>query len=291
MVTGGSSGSGREIAWRLAKQGHLVVSGARSFSSDLDGQWGRPGDEPREVHLDVTSERSCHALFESMRLRDVGVEVLVNNAASLVVGPLEHMGNEEIEQMVATNLVGPLRVTRLALPMLRVHNGRIVNVSSLAGAFGLPLYSVYCATKFALEGLSESLRNELIGVDVRVVTVRPGYFESGMRAASRTAAAYNRRSPYAESLGATHEVQTASARRAPSSDDIVAALERACLDHAPPDLIVVGRDAQFLHRFLRESPERARAFLYHTVLKLPTRERTAPSETVSRARNPAEGSS
>src|SRR4051812_22764570 len=157
LVTGASSGIGRATAELLGARGHRVLAGVRG-ESDL---------RVPTVQLDVTDAGQVDAL------RALELGGLVNNAGIAVTGPLEFMPLAELRRQFEVNTVAQLAVTQACLPALRRARGRIVMVSSIAGRAALPIMGPYATSKFALEGMSDSLRRELRGA-VDVILVEPG---------------------------------------------------------------------------------------------------------------------
>ncbi len=143
-------------------------------SPDKLGAWTK---SPRAlvVALDVTNERSAASAIAQAEQRFGSIDVLVNNAGVGLAGPLEAISIAEWQLHCETNFFGVVRVTQATIPLFRKQkHGLIINVSSILGHFGIPFLSPYCAGKFAMEGLSESLRFELRPLGVRVKLVEPG---------------------------------------------------------------------------------------------------------------------
>jgi NAD(P)-dependent dehydrogenase (short-subunit alcohol dehydrogenase family) len=184
LVTGAASGFGALISRTLVRNGHTVFSTMR----DKDGRnaskaealiaaaRGMPG-KLHALELDVTSEPSVEAAVGLALELEGGLDAVVNNAAIGLSGTFaEAVGMDQFQRVFDVNVAGVQRVTRAALPALRRSGGLILNVSSIMGRIVLPYAAVYTATKYALEGLSESYRYELAGVGVEVVLLQPGGF-------------------------------------------------------------------------------------------------------------------
>lgn len=172
LITGTSSGIGETTAQYFLKQGWRVFATARQ--PEKLGAWSRT-EQVIPLPLDVTEPESVRAAIDDA-LRIAGrLDVLVNNAGVGLAGPLEAISVEEIESHFQTNLFGSIRMIQEILPVFRKQKqGVIVNVSSVAGRFGVPFLSAYCAGKFALEGLSESLYYELLPLGIRIKLIEPG---------------------------------------------------------------------------------------------------------------------
>src|SRR5438128_2265241 len=173
VVTGASSGIGRAAALELARRGANVVLAARR-AERLEAavrECEALGVRATAVVADVTSPDDCRCLIESAG----DVDILVNNAGFAVFDAIETAKPEDLEAMMETNYFGTVWCTQAALPrMLARGAGTIVNVSSIAGIMGYARMGGYCATKFAIVGFTEALRDEVIGRGVRVALVCPG---------------------------------------------------------------------------------------------------------------------
>jgi NAD(P)-dependent dehydrogenase (short-subunit alcohol dehydrogenase family) len=176
LITGASSGIGRATAEYFAQHGWNVSATARNPRSEAI--WSEPGNtiSPR---LDVTDAASIASAIGATIERFGAIDAVVNNAGYGLFGPLEGTSEEQFEATFRTNVFGTVDVIRQVLPHMRVRRkGTIVNISSVAGRLGSALLSPYHATKFAVEGLSESLRFELQAHNIRVKLIEPGHFKS-----------------------------------------------------------------------------------------------------------------
>src|SRR5262252_9121030 len=180
LITGAASGLGRAIALALMKNGFTVFGTSR-----------RPEDraaltEFPMLALDVRSDDSVRVALEEIRSRVGRLDVLVNNAGVRFLGAAEETSVDEAKAVFETNFFGAHRVTAAALPQLRESGGgRIINITSLSGLNALPFGSMYSASKWALEGYSESLRHELKRHGIFVSIVEPGAIHSDTREAPR----------------------------------------------------------------------------------------------------------
>ena len=181
VVTGSSSGIGFETSLTLARSGFLTYATMRNLGkgATIQSVATKEGLPIRVVQLNVTEERSINDAIHSIK-SDVGkIDVLVNNAGYGLNGAFEDLAMEEIKAQYETNLFGVIRVTQAVLPIMRKQkSGIIVNISSGAGRFGYPGGSAYVSTKFAIEGLSESMAYELEPFGIRVVLVEPGVIKT-----------------------------------------------------------------------------------------------------------------
>jgi NAD(P)-dependent dehydrogenase (short-subunit alcohol dehydrogenase family) len=171
LVTGASSGIGEETARALLAAGYVVYAAARRL--DRMDALGNAG--ARLMGLDLTDDSSIIAAANRVRDEAARFDVLVNNAGYGSYGAVEDVPMDEARRQFEVNLFGAARLTQLLLPMMRAQkSGKIVNVSSMGGKFGEPFGAWYHATKFALEGFSDSLRMELIPFGIDVIVIEPG---------------------------------------------------------------------------------------------------------------------
>lgn len=172
LVTGASSGIGLACANALQANGHIVYGSAR----DLKRLKGTPF---KPIELDVTQDDSVKAAIDAIIKAEGKLDVLVNNAGNGVAGPAYAMPVENAKEQFEVNFFGVVRMCGAVLPgMIAKGQGLIVNISSLAGLFGLPYQSMYSASKYAIEGYSQSLRMELRNTGIKVSIINPGDFKS-----------------------------------------------------------------------------------------------------------------
>ena len=172
LVTGASSGIGLASATALQAAGHTVYGSSRNIS-----RLGSVSFKP--IELDVTNDASAKAAIEKIISTEGKIDVLINNAGNGVAGPAYAMPVEFAKKQFEVNFFGVVRMCSTVLPfMIEKNAGLIINVSSLAGLFGLPYQSMYCASKFAVEGYSQSLRMELNSTKIKIALINPGDFKS-----------------------------------------------------------------------------------------------------------------
>ncbi len=186
VITGASSGIGAATAVALAQAGFRLALGARrtqKLEQLAEELQQRTGQRPFISALDVTSRTSSEHFIQAV-VRELGnIHVLVNNAGLARgvthVADADDKDEEDWREMVETNVMGLLRVTRLALPhMLKAGSGHVINLGSIAGREAYAGGSVYCATKFAVRAITDALRQELLGKPIRVTTIDPGMVET-----------------------------------------------------------------------------------------------------------------
>lgn len=264
LVTGASSGIGRATALRLDAIGFRVFAGVRK---ERDGERLREQGSSRLIPLllDIADPDSIAEAAQRLRslTADRGLAGLVNNAGITVSAPLEFIPLEEFRHQLEVNLVGHLAVTQSVLPMLRQSRGRIVNVSSIGGITALPFLGPYHASKFALEGLSDSLRQELRPRGISVAVVEPGsvrtpIWEKGTEAASGLR---GKLPPEAEALyGTAMDAVALAAKRTGERglppERVADVIARALTARRPRTRYLVGRDARAQLTLRRLLPDR-----------------------------------
>ena len=179
LVTGAGRGIGAEITRGLAAKGHTVYAGLRRPEGPhtLEGADG----DVRPLRLDVTSAEDVRSAVERALDECGRIDALVNNAGVAWFAPAEEMSENVLRTTFETNFFGAVRATQAVLPAMRAQGGgRIVMISTLAAATGLPLESAYCASKAALEAFAESVRHEVSRFGIRIAVVEPGITEGGL---------------------------------------------------------------------------------------------------------------
>lgn len=169
LVTGASSGIGKATAQFLSKQGHTVYGTGRSLThlekvNDFTG-----------LNLDVTNPESITNSINDIIKLSGKIDVLVNNAGLGIAGPIEETPISDINQVIETNVKGVINMVKAVAPIMRQQkSGYIINITSIGSKFSLPYRGIYCASKFAVEGISEALSMELRPFNIKVCTVAPG---------------------------------------------------------------------------------------------------------------------
>ncbi|CAI0753855.1 oxidoreductase [Serratia plymuthica] len=177
FITGASRGFGTLIAEHALRAGDSVIATARKPKDITD----RLGDHPNllAVRLDVTSEEESHQAVAEGIKRFGQIDVVINNAGFGVLGAVEETSARETESLFATNVFGVLNVTRAVLPhMRRQRSGHIINISSVGGYQAYVGWGVYGSTKFAVEGITEALHQELAPLGIHATVVEPGFFRT-----------------------------------------------------------------------------------------------------------------
>jgi NAD(P)-dependent dehydrogenase (short-subunit alcohol dehydrogenase family) len=241
LITGASSGFGRAIALAALARDDVVVAAGRNVEAlRAIG----PDDRVLPVRLDVTDAAEREAAVAAALDRFGRVDVLVNNAGRTQVGAVEETTDEELRALFELHFFAPAALTRLVLPVMREQGGgAIVQMSSVGGQVTAPGFGAYCATKFALEGLTETLRDEVASFGVHTLIVEPGAFRTGL---FRPDAAYfSAELPqYAETVGPTRAYVRDGDGEQPGDPAKAAAAILAALDaDSPPLRLVLGADA------------------------------------------------
>ena len=177
LVTGASSGLGRQIALTLAESGFFVYAGARK-PQDIQALSEIPNIQG--VKLDVTIQADIDQVAEQIRERGRGLYGLVNNAGVFLFDPLIEISEQDLQFVMDVNVFGPYRVTKAMAPMIIQQQGRITTIGSIAGLSSGRLLGPYAMSKHAVEAFTESLASELEKFDVRVSVVEPGNFRSNI---------------------------------------------------------------------------------------------------------------
>ncbi len=177
LVTGAGRGMGVDIARAALAAGHAVVATGRA-PDRVDAALGTH-DDLLTVALDITDPASAQAAVDAAVERFGRIDVLVNNAGNFYAGFFEEITPEDYRAQIETNLFGPVNVTRAVLPVMRAQrSGLVVTISSTAGIVGQEFCTAYAASKFALEGWSESLTPEVAPFGIRTMLVEPGFFRT-----------------------------------------------------------------------------------------------------------------
>ncbi len=231
LVTGASSGIGRATAEHLATRGWRVYGAQRRLPA--------AGQAPAGVGMlimDVDDDASVeHGV--SMVHRDAGrIDAVVNNAGMAWMGAVEDTSVAEAKAQLETNFFGAFRVCRAVLPIMRAQGrGHIVNVSSLAGVLGLPFSGLYSASKFALEGMTESLRFEARRFGIKVVLIEPGDFDTQLPVARRATEGARTNDAYRDALARFKAQQDKDEAAAPTPEPVARLIARI-LDTENPRL-------------------------------------------------------
>jgi len=237
LITGSSSGIGRATAERFAARGWHVFASMRNPDAGgaLRARAAEAGWRLTTPALDVTSDDSvAAAIGEILRETSGRLDVLLNNAGYYAFGALEETSPDELRAQLETNVVGVLRVTRAVLPAMRARRaGTVVTIGSVSGRVAVPIGGPYHASKWALEGMIEALRLEMIPFGVRVALIEPGPYHTRLHDNERLAAAAGGKdSPYSELLD-SYRRQSAGLPRQEDLGPLIDVIERAATSENP----------------------------------------------------------
>jgi NAD(P)-dependent dehydrogenase (short-subunit alcohol dehydrogenase family) len=254
LVTGASSGIGRATARRLDGAGWKVFAGVRK-EEDAAALRAEGSERLEPLMLDVLDPEAIAAAAARVGAEPAGLDGLVDNAGAAVAGPLEALPIEDFRRQVELNLTAQLAVTQAMLPAIRVARGRVVLISSMGGRVALPMTGAYHAAKFGLEGLGDSLRQELAPWGIKVVLVEPGSIDTpiwsrGEEDADRifAAAPARMRELYGAAVERYRYVIRETAERGVPPAKVAARIEHALEARRPRARYLVGMDAQVMAR-------------------------------------------
>ena len=245
LITGASSGIGKETAKLLVENGHIVYGAARR----LDKMNDLKEAGIKLLEMDVTNDESMVKGIQKLIETEKRIDVVVNNAGYGSFGALEDVPLSEAKYQFEVNIFGLARLTQLVLPHMRKQqSGKIVNISSMGGKFGEPHGAWYHATKFAVEGLSDSLRMELKQFKIDVVIIEPGAIKSEWGGIAReNLLKVSGNTPY-KNLAAKHAVLIDETYKRVGSEPIVIAktIAKAINSNNPKTRYAVGGGAKLL---------------------------------------------
>jgi len=269
LVTGASSGIGKECALRLSSRGFSVFAGVRR-NEDGERLRAEASGSVVPVLLDVTDSASIARAAQSISrvLDSAGLYGLVNNAGIAVAGPLELLPPEALRKQFDVNVIGPIAVTQAFLPMLRAGRGRIVIMGSILGRLALPFVGAYSAAKFALEALAESLGMEVRPFGVSVSIVEPGNIASPIWSKSKstamaTAGDFNagKWDLYRAAAESFQRYTDHASANGISARRVALVVEKALSARTPRSRYTVGWDSRFLGHVAPLAPGRFRQWV------------------------------
>ena len=246
LITGARSGMGLATALMLAENGYRVFAGVRGDSAELDEARAR-GLDITPVMLDVQDTASIRAAVAQVVDQAGGIDVLVNNAGFGLLATVEDGTDEEIFKQFDVNVLGLIRMTREVLPHMRqAGGGVIINISSFLGRMGLPLLAHYNASKYAVEGLTDSLRFEVGPFGIRVHSILAGLFgtnfvKKGLVANAATTA---EASPYRELVAHFVPIVAQAINEGPSPEPIARAVKDIIENPHSDIAVMVGTEAE-----------------------------------------------
>jgi NAD(P)-dependent dehydrogenase (short-subunit alcohol dehydrogenase family) len=247
VVTGSSSGIGFETSLLLAKNGFRTFATVRNLEKAKDiRNVSDKGELPIQVvELDVSSDKSVDEAMDRIYDESNKIDILVNNAGYSLIGALEDLTMDEIKAQFETNLFGTIRVMKSVLPIMRKQKGgTIVNVSSVAGRIAFPLFPAYSGTKFAVEGVSESIRYETESSGIKIILIEPGTIKSNLASNAIVGQkAKEPNSPYASLVEALEKNTSRIMDQGALPEEVAKVILKAITIENPESRYLVGNDA------------------------------------------------
>lgn len=263
IVTGSTSGIGHATSLMLARRGFYTYASVRNISrsASLESIAKAERLPLKLIQLDVTDDNSVKEAVEKIVLEKERIDVLVNNAGYGLFGAFEDLSLNEIKAQFETNFFGVIRVTQRVLPIMRTQKndnggrGIIVNISSINGHIAFPVISAYCSTKFAIEGLSESIAYELEPFGIKVILIEPGPITSNfMKGSVLPKRALDPQSPYSELVQKFNAKTSSQHENAITPNEVAENIFRAISDDKPEFRYVIGNYAVSLLEARKNMP-------------------------------------
>jgi NAD(P)-dependent dehydrogenase (short-subunit alcohol dehydrogenase family) len=261
LITGASSGLGLHTVRRLIGNGHSVIAGVRGGDGRLREILGKdfPADRLWGIDLHLDQPATFSVAREAVKSRFGGeLDVLVNNAGYGLFGAIEDQSGEQIRKQFEVNTFGPIGLSQALLPQIRAARGRIINISSAAGFWTMPLYGTYCASKAALESMTEGMYYDLKPQGVQVGLLEPGGFRTNFTGTSKAVAVGHSAQKRTEALFA---LLTRSEPMQLAPERVARKLVGLCEKRRLPLRTLVGIDAYLVNLLARVLPERIRAWM------------------------------
>jgi NAD(P)-dependent dehydrogenase (short-subunit alcohol dehydrogenase family) len=245
FITGAGSGIGAGTARAALKAGDRVVATGRSIEKVRNALRDVASENLEVLQLDVSDEAQATTVVEQAVKRFGRIDVVVSSAGYSLLGNFEELGTQDIERQFATNFWGLMYVMRAVLPVMRKQrSGHIINISSVAGVVGLKHCGAYGASKFAVEGLSLAMAEEVGKFGIKVTVVEPGFFRTDQLAAANVKWPSKRIDDYAAAEVAAKEMWSPYAGKQPGDPEKLGrALVKLAGMEIPPRVFVAGSDA------------------------------------------------
>ena len=277
VITGASTGIGEACALRMDRLGWRVFAGVRK---EADGQALREkaSENLTPIIMDVTEQPTIDASAATVTaaVGESGLAGLINNAGVGVGGPLEFISVDELRRQLEVNVIGQIAVTQAFMPLIRKATGRIVNMGSIGGRMATPFLGPYNASKFAMEALTDSLRQELYPWGIHVSIIEPGSIATPIWEKSKAAIEELKETLpeeammlYGETVEAVEKALVEFEAAGIPADEVAKFAEHALTARTPKTRYVVGRDAQIQRLLVKWAPDRVRDGLVRRQLGLP----------------------
>jgi NAD(P)-dependent dehydrogenase (short-subunit alcohol dehydrogenase family) len=272
IVTGSSSGIGFETALLLSKSGFHTYASMRNLekSKNITEIVNTENLPLRVIQLDVNDDISVKNAINKIIAENGRIDVIINNAGYGLFSPIEDITLDQVKEQFETNFFGVVRLVKEVLPVMRKQrNGIIVNVSSGAGRVAIPVSSAYVATKFALEGLSESMRYELKEFGINIIIIEPGVIRTNFVENMKTAGTRSRsESPYADLIGRTLKGFGGLMDNSSPPKLVAEAILNAITSKEPEIRYVVGDDAKSIMKVRKSTSDKEfENWMYESVLQ------------------------
>lgn len=244
LITGASTGIGEDIAKTLAEKGHKVYAGVRS-EKDYQAYESLNQQSLIPVYLDVTNEEHINNAYDLITNNNEKIDILINNAGIVVASPFETLAVEKMKFQLEVNFFGPFRLMQKFMNQLKQSKGKILNIGSTAGLVAWPFNSAYTASKFALDGLSQSLNVELNCVGVKVITIAPGSVKTPIwdKATDGFSKTIDENPDYKNGLIGTKNLIDKGVKKAIHPNAVTIKVLAAIKDPSPKELYLVGPSA------------------------------------------------
>ena len=261
VVTGSSSGIGYETSLLLARNQITTYATMRNLSkgNGLRESASKEKIPLRVAQLDVNNDSSVDNTIDDIVRENGRIDILVNNAGYDLFGSLEELSLEEIKQQFETNVFGVIRATKAVIPKMRKQcNGTIVNISSVGGRIGLiPFNTAYHASKFAIEGFTESLRQELAEFNINIILIEPGFISSSFMDNIKTAKGFDsNKSPYAKTVQQVFQGFQPMITSSSHPTEVAHTILNAVNSTSPELRYPVGKDAESIFKARTELSDR-----------------------------------
>lgn len=262
LITGASSGLGLEIAKKVLAEDNKVVATGRN-TDKISKAINDATDNLLVIKMDVTDSKEIETGIKLAIEKFGTIDVLVNNAGNFYAGYFEGLSQNQVEQQIATNLFGPMNVTRAVLPIMRKHkSGHIITITSTAALVGYELCTAYAASKFGLEGFMESLQMEVAPFGINTTLVEPGFFRTSLLETSSIQWSEIEIADYTERLSMLrHSWEGMSGNQGGDPAKFATALLKIANESTPPKRWIAGADALAeVERKIKELQEQANAY-------------------------------
>lgn len=272
IVTGSSGGIGFSTAVMLARNDFYTYASMRNLAkrNAIEEIAKRENLPLQAIQLDVTDDKSVKEAINKVLEEKKTIDVLVNNAGYGLIGCVEDVSIEEVKAQFETNLFGVIRVTQAVLPVMRKQkHGVIINVSSIAGRVAFPISNAYASTKFALEGLSESMRYEVEQFGIKVVLIEPGVITTNFVSAMvMPKKVLDQNSPYAQFMQQVNNGFKLKRENATAPEEVAKVILKAVTAENPEPRYLVGNDAaKWMEARKRMSDAEFERFIKQDILK------------------------